>query len=195
MPSDTRPCPADAAYGAHAKAHPAVATFCDSVSEILRTVDADQIPDEVPNRVAEALGPLLATPDLLCDELRQPSSETYCKHVLYACPDKHFTLLALVWLPGQGTVIHGHTAWGAVGVYAGTPNVACYDCVENDDGRHVVTQTKDILCAPGDTATVRPGLCDVHRIYNASDAPVVTLHAYGLDLIEDPDAINLDLNL
>ncbi len=190
MPSDTRPCPADTAYGAHAKAHPAIATFCDEVTEVLRTTEGD----DIPKRVAEALGPVLATKDLLCEELRVPSSEKYCKHVHFACPEKQFTLLALIWLPGQGTVVHGHTAWGAVGVYEGTPNVAVYDCVENADGRHEATETKNIHCAPGDTATVRPGLCDVHRICNESDETVVTLHAYGLDLIEDPDAINLYLN-
>ncbi|MDJ0521987.1 MAG: cysteine dioxygenase family protein [Planctomycetota bacterium] len=186
---DARPC-ADA-YGAHARAHPAVHAFCDTVEQILRTTPADEVPD----RVAEALAPVLATEGLLCDELREPGAATYRKHVLFACPEKHFTLVAIVWQPGQGTDIHGHTAWGAVGVYEGHPNVACYACEEVEGGRHIARETKNIHCAPGDTATVRPGLCDTHRIYNESDDVVITLHTYGLDLVADPDAINIHLTL
>ncbi len=188
--SSPRPCtPGD--YGPHARAHPVVQQFVESVADILDSTE----PDAVPDRVAEALATVLATQDLLCDELRQPGIDTYRKHVLYACPDGRFTLLALVWRPGQGTDIHGHTAWGAVGVYEGHPNVACYACAETAGGTHTATETKDVRCAPGDTAVVRPGLCDTHRIYNATDELMITLHAYGRDLVIDPDAINIHLTL
>ena len=188
--SPARPC-ADSDYGPHARAHEAIHDFVRAVQALLPETPADDVPD----RVAEALGPVLATEDLLCAELCEPGTATYRKHVLYACPEKHFTLVAIVWQPGQGTDIHGHTAWGAVGVYQGTPNVACYSCEEVAAGRHTATETKDIRCQPGDVATVRPGLCDTHRIYNDSDDVVITLHAYGLDLVEDPDAINIHLKL
>ena len=185
------PCAAPAGYGPHAEAHPAVRDFCERVAGILEA-DPDTHPADA---VAEAMGPMLAVDDLLAPAHRETRDDWYRKHILYACPEGRFTLLALVWKPGQGTTIHGHTAWGAVGVYEGTPNVAVYDCVEEKDGTHAVTETKDIRCKRGDLATVRPGLCDVHRIYNDSDELMITLHAYGLDLVADPDAINLNLNL
>ena len=192
-PADTAPSPCDAltGYGPHAEAHPAVAAFAEQVEAILAAPDEREFCD----RVAEVLAPVLAVEDLLSPTVREPGPEKYRKHVLYACPEKRFTLLSLVWLPGQGTSIHGHSAWGAVGVYEGTPNVAVYDCEDVDGERHAVTEVKDIRCKPGDLATVRPGLDDVHRIYNDSDETTITLHAYGLDLIEDPDAINLHLTL
>lgn len=178
-------------YGPHPEAHPAIAAFAEKVDAILDSRSESQICD----RVAEALRPVLDVEGLLCDALRSGSDRSYRKHVLYACPDKRFTLLALVWKPGQGTVIHGHTAWGAVGVYEGTPNVAVYDCLVREDGRHEVRQIKDIRVGPGELATVRRGLDDVHRIYNDTKETLITLHAYGRDLVEDPDAINLHLSL
>ena len=185
------PCATPAGYGPHPQAHEAIHRFAERVAEILQQHDGVLPVDAV----ADALRPVLAVDDLLAPEHREPRADWYRKHVLFACPEGRFTLLALVWLPGQGTTIHGHTAWGAVGVYEGTPNVAVYECVESDDGTHQVTETKDIRCRRGDLATVRPGLCDVHRIYNDSDETMITLHAYGLDLVADPDAINLNLTL
>lgn len=182
------PC---AGYGPHPEAHAAISAFAERMREILATSNGE---DPVES-VGEALRPVLAVKDLLAPCLRTSEEDWYCKHTLFACPEKRFTLLALVWLPGQGTVIHGHTAWGAVGVYEGSPNVAVYDCRELEDGRHEATEIKDIRCKPGDVALVRPGLEDVHRIYNATDETMITLHAYGLDLVEDPDAINLVPNL
>jgi predicted metal-dependent enzyme (double-stranded beta helix superfamily) len=197
--SDPSPCAASAAgrpgYGAHPKAHAAISAFAERVHEILPPPGTAVDADAVVSAVAEALRPVLAVEDLLDAAHREGRPDWYRKHILYACPEGRFTLLALVWLPGQGTVIHGHTAWGAVGVYEGTPNVAVYECSEGADGRHAAVETKDIRCGPGDLATVRPGLCDVHRIYNATNETMITLHAYGLDLIADPDAINLNLNL
>jgi len=202
MTSDTRPCTADPRYGTHVQAHVVVPSFAEQVDAILKEAEAaangacfdTETDAAVAARVAEAMAPLLGTPDLLCAELRATSTEKYRKHILHADPAGRFTLLALVWLPGQETVIHAHTAWGAVGVYEGEPQVTCYDC-EECDGRHVVTETKDVRCAPGDTATVRRGICDVHRIGNPTDKTMITLHAYGRDLVEDPDAINLYLSL
>jgi len=190
MTPDARPCP-DTAYGPHPRAHPAVRTFARDVESVL----AQTAGNEVPDRIAAALAPVLATDDLLCDELRAPGTTTYRKHVLYADPEKRFTLLAIVWQPGQGTDIHGHTAWGAVGVFEGNPTVVCYACQEHEGGRVTATETKTIRCEPGDTATVRPGLGDTHRIHNASDGTCITLHAYGRDLVANADAINIHLGL
>ncbi len=192
-PTDThtaRPC-TDARYGLPEGGHPAIQAWADRVSEIL---GAHELHD-VPEHVAQALVPLLQEPDLLLESQRVPRPHWYTKHQLYADPAGRFTLLALIWLPGQGTVIHGHTAWCSVGVYEGEPNVVCYDCREGEDGMHCADETSDRRFGPGDLCAVRPGLGDVHRIYNDTDETMITLHAYGCDLVEDPDSINLNLNL
>ena len=185
------PCADERSYGFHPEAHGAIHDYVDRVHAILDASEDGDVADEV----AATLQDVLLVDDLLSASQREPGEAKYRKHILYACPKGRFTLLSLVWTPGQGTPVHGHTAWGAVGVYEGTPNVAVYDCEEIEDERHAVTEKKDVCCTRGDLATVRPGLCDVHRIYNDSDETMITLHTYGLDLVDDPDAINLNLTL
>ncbi|MDF1699813.1 MAG: cysteine dioxygenase family protein [Planctomycetota bacterium] len=185
-----QPCSSDR-YGLTAGSHPAIQAWAEQVDAILAQHDLDAVPDHV----CEALKTLLAEPDLLRPSQQESRADWYRKHQLYADPAGRYTLLALVWLPGQGTDIHGHTAWGSVGVYRGQPNVVCYDCAEGDDGTHAVDETSDRQFGPGDLCAVRPGLGDVHRIYNATDETMITIHAYGLDLVEHPDAINLNLTL
>ena len=187
----THPCTTQEGYGPHARAHACVTAFAQAVRDILDSTEAP----EVAGRVAEAMKPLLAEEELLCAALREDDAERYRKHILYADPEQKFTLLAIVWRAGQGTPVHGHTAWGTVGVYEGRPNVEVFDCSEGPDGRHQTRSLKDVCCEPGDVATVQAGLCDVHRIYNATESTLITLHCYGLDLVEDPDAINLHLTL
>ena len=148
------------------------------------------------DRVAAELRAVLETEDLLADAHRVTRDDWYNKHVLYACPEHRFTLLALVWKPGQGTVIHGHTAWGAVGVYEG--HAQRRGVPLPGAGRRPARGR----ARQGHSAAIRatwrrsgPGLADVHRIYYDSDELVITLHTYGCDLVDDPDAINLDLDL
>ncbi len=195
MPSESsthaaRPC-ADDRYGLQPGTHEAVGAWAAEVDAILDEHAGD---DSVPDRVAALLSTLVALPDLLCAAQREPRSDWYAKHRLYACPQGRFTLLALVWLPEQGTVIHAHNAWGAVAVYEGKPSVTCFDCTENADGTHTVTQTSDECFGPGALCSLLPGLGDTHRLYNASDETMITLHCYGTDLVDDPDGINLNLN-
>ena len=163
--------------------------YAAAVEEILETCT----PEEVPERVMAELEPLLATEDLLAPEHLEPGEDGYRRHVLYADPDGRFTVLALIWRPGQGTSVHGHTAWGAVGVYRGEPNVVCYDCegATADEARW--SERSDNRFGPGAVCSVQPGLDDTHRIYNASDDIVITLHTYGCDLVRDPESINIVL--
>jgi predicted metal-dependent enzyme (double-stranded beta helix superfamily) len=185
--SASTPCAGPGGYGLRHEAHAAVARFAEDIAEILATETAA----DVPGQVRAALGPLLATPDLLAAAHRRPGEATYRRHVLYADPGHRFTVLALVWQPGQGTSIHGHSAWGAVGVYEGQPNVCCYDCEHDENDGLVPALRSDDRFGPGATCAVQPGFDDVHRIYNGTDEPVITIHAYGRDLVEDPESINL----
>jgi len=95
MQPETRPCAPDARYGHHDKAHAFVQSFAAQVDAILKEAEAaangevfDMATDGlVAAKVADVLAPLLATPDLLCDELQASSTEKYRKHVLSADPD------------------------------------------------------------------------------------------------------------
>ena len=48
-----------------------------------------------------------------------PGDQKYSRHLVHADPDDRYSLLALVWRPGQGTPIHDHPSWGVLGVVSG----------------------------------------------------------------------------
>src|SRR5262245_46756149 len=61
--------------------------------------------------VADALERRLPSPDVLSAEQLAGDPESYRSHVLYVAPDGSFSIVALVWLPGQVTPIHDHVTW------------------------------------------------------------------------------------
>lgn len=172
-------------YGLRPGAGPAVARYAAQVARILSA----QPTDEVPDRVAAALRPLLGESDLLAPQHRLTDERRYRRHLLYADREARFTLMAITWRPGQRSRVHGHAAWCAVGVYEGHVNVCGYDCTDPAAPREI----SDERYGPGAVSAVRPGLTGVHRIYNGSDALAVTLHVYGMDLVAEPEAINVVL--
>ncbi len=153
-----------------------VASLCDDVPE-----------DRMASRVGRELRRLVAAGGWLPSECCEPGADTYRRHVLHADPLGRFTVLSVVWRPGQGTPVHGHTAWGAVGVYRGTPSVANYRLVR--DG--AVELACEAVCSPGDVTTVQPGIDYPHRVCNASEQLAITVHTYGRDLLADPASINI----
>jgi len=153
-----------------------VAALCEEAPE-----------DRLASRVGREMRRLVAAGAWLPAECCEPAEDTYRRHVLHADPLGRFTVLSVVWRPGQGTPVHGHTAWGAVGVYRGMPSVANYRLVR--DG--AVALACEAVCSPGDVTTVQPGIDYPHRVWNASGELAVTVHTYGRDLLADPASINI----
>ena len=146
--------------------------------------------DRLANRVGREMRRLVSGGDWLPEGCREPGDDSYRRHVLYADPMGRFTVLSVVWRPGQATPVHGHTAWGAVGVYSGTPGVANYRLVR--DG--ATELACEATCAPGDVTCVQPGIHYPHRVYNDGDDIAITIHTYGRDLLADPAGINIPLD-
>ncbi|MFK8031599.1 MAG: hypothetical protein AB8G18_15290 [Gammaproteobacteria bacterium] len=138
-------------------------------------------------QVSDALKELIAAPDWLPAECCEPSEECYRRHLLYADPEGRYTVLALAWLHGQSSPIHGHTAWCAMGVYSGFPSAAGYTC---EDGQNPV-QTNVHHCSPGQVDSLEPGADKPHRVFNDSNDLVITIHTYGRDLVDEPCSINI----
>jgi predicted metal-dependent enzyme (double-stranded beta helix superfamily) len=161
---------------------PLFASYVASLDELVEADDGG-----LPPRVAAEVSKLVSNRDWLPEACCEPGDEFYRRHLLYADPAGRFTVLAVVWRPGQATPIHGHTAWGAVGVYQGHPSVANYRCAE---GRGPVP-VGEHHCRPGDVSHVSAGVAHPHRVFNGSDDMAITIHTYGRDLTVDPAAINI----
>ena len=112
----------------------------------------------------------------------------YGKELVYLDPEKRFTLLVLRWKPGAVTPVHGHAAWGVVGVHQGDLNICCFDL--NEDATSV-SKSKEVKGCPGDVACVDPAPEGIHTIGNCSDAEAYSIHIYGMDLSIEPDSINV----
>ena len=136
----------------------------------------------------------LCEPGLLSPAQKQGDPDQYLRRLLYAAPDRSFSILALIWLPDQHTPIHGHTAWGAAGVAEGNPYVDSFSICETEPKVMGLRCDKRTHLHPGDIATVEPGIDDVHRIGNSSPTRCITVHIYGRDLLARPGSINIDLN-
>jgi predicted metal-dependent enzyme (double-stranded beta helix superfamily) len=127
--------------------------------------------------VCAALRPALSAPDLLLPEQRIGDRAAYRSHVLHVAPDGAFSLVALVWLPGQETAIHDHLAWCVVGVYEGAEHETRYSLTGNDG----LVESGSAVAFPGEVAGLLPP-GDIHRVYNAGDSTAISLHVYGADL-------------
>ena len=77
--------------------HPLLAEYVHGVSGVFDAGNASHAPE----MVAELVPPLLEADDLLRPDQRISDPECYRRHLLYAEPEGCFTLLALIWLPGQ----------------------------------------------------------------------------------------------
>jgi 3-mercaptopropionate dioxygenase len=123
--------------------------------------------------VAEQLRRHLPTPDVLTAEQRLGSPDDYCAHNLCVEPDGSFSIVALVWRPGQFTRIHDHVTWCVLGVIQGVEHEELFDADLNLVGRHE-TQVGDV------SGFAPPG--DIHRVRNTSDTTAISIHIYGTDI-------------
>ena len=127
--------------------------------------------------VADQLRLHLPGPEILTAEQRYGDPERYCCHLLYAEPDGSFSVVALVWRPGQATPIHDHVTWCVFGVIQGAEYEERY--VLRDDGW--LEQDGASVNVTGDVAGLAPP-GDIHRVHNAGAETAISLHVYGTDI-------------
>src|SRR5947209_8440480 len=123
--------------------------------------------------VAEKLRRHLPRPDVLTSEQRLGSPDGYRSHTLHVEPDGSFSVVALVWRPGQVTRIHDHLTWCVFGVIQGVEHEELFDADLNLIGSSD-NHSGDV------SGFAPPG--DIHRVHNTSDTTAVSIHVYGTDV-------------
>ena len=123
--------------------------------------------------VAEQLRRHLPSPDVLTGEQRLGAADGYCSHTLYVEPDGSFSIIAVVWQPGQITRIHDHVTWCVFGVIQGVEHEELFDADLNLVGRNDNRVGEVSGFAP-------PG--DIHRVHNTSETTAISIHIYGTDI-------------
>lgn len=154
--------------------------LCRFISAVRAVVQAEDDSARIGMRVAELLKPYLGTPDFLSDEQIEPSEHDYCSNILHVESDGSFSIVALVWLPGQGTPIHDHVSWCVVGVHTGQEHETIYQVANGNSDAHLVVTGTTINPRGSVAALVPPG--DIHHVANEGDALAVSIHVYGADI-------------
>src|SRR4051812_22572916 len=128
---------------------------------------------ETAELVAEQLRLHLPTPEVLTPEQRLGSPDGYRSHTLYVEPDGSFSVIGLVWRPGQLTRIHDHMTWCSFAVIQGVEHEELFDADLNPVGSSD-NHAGDV------SGFAPPG--DIHRVHNVGDTTAISIHVYGTDV-------------
>jgi 3-mercaptopropionate dioxygenase len=152
---------------------PEVHAFIDGV----RAVIEDSVsPAAACERIRPAFADLLADPDWLPHEYREPAAESGMgggigQWSLYRAEEGSLSLFSLVVPPEAETPVHDHLAWGLVGLYRGTQDEDIY--TEGDGGLELVARR---ALEPGDFYVLIPPRDDIHRVRTTSPETSVSIH-------------------
>jgi predicted metal-dependent enzyme (double-stranded beta helix superfamily) len=142
---------------------------------------------QVGARVAEAMRPFLGHPRLLAPEQCEPDPTRYRQHILHAEEDGSFSIVALVWMPGQATCVHDHLAWCVIGVHQGSEQEVQFELVEESSGAFLRPLDSSINPAGSVVVLTPPG--DIHYVVNPGPGTAISIHVYGLDVRQHGSSI------
>ncbi|NSC21951.1 cysteine dioxygenase [Streptomyces albus subsp. chlorinus] len=156
------------------------------VADVREAVGRGLPPDVTAYLVGEKLAPHLGAEGLLTDAQCAPDPDHYRQHLLHAESDGSFSIVALVWLPGQGTAVHDHVSWCVTGVHRGEEHERRYRLLpaEAPGGSARLVATEDVVNPQGSVCGFAPP-GDIHRVWNGcegEDGLAVSLHVYGADI-------------
>lgn len=173
--------------------HPPTAPVQAFVEDVERLLDAhthDADPNLLVQAVERRLATLLTSPGILEQEDRIPWADHYRPHLLTVAPSRRFSLMALIWAPGQVTPIHDHICWCVVGVLEGLEREQRFSLRENSDGQRWLTSTTDVNVMPGEVSRLTPPEENIHQVRNAGDTLAISLHVYGADISVCGSSVN-----
>jgi predicted metal-dependent enzyme (double-stranded beta helix superfamily) len=142
--------------------------------------------------VVAALRAILPDPAaILPVSLRRGDPAGYQSHLLYAEPDGSFSISAMVWMPGQQTMIHDHVAWCVTGVLQGREYEEVFALA--DGGRALRLADRNVNPAGAVSGFAPPG--DIHRVRNTGDTVAISMHVYGADISRLGNSIRREYTL
>jgi len=155
------------------------AVLGDLIRRIDRIVAREKDERKLAERVGEALRPFLGRPGLLEPAQRESDPERYRQHVLHVAEDGSYSIVALVWLPGQATSIHDHVTWCVVGVHEGCEKEIQYDQIIA--GEESLLEVSTCINTVGTVGALTPP-GDIHLVVNPGPEMAISLHIYGADV-------------
>ena len=118
-------------------------------------------------------------PNFLPERFLIPKAETYARREIYTDPEGKFSILVMVWAPGQGTPVHDHGGmWVVEVVYKGLVTVRNFDHVGVVNGLHQFLESEEKLDTSAHSDFRVPPE-EYHQLSNNSSEPAVTIHIFG----------------
>jgi predicted metal-dependent enzyme (double-stranded beta helix superfamily) len=148
------------------------------VTAVRSVVDKHADWRETARLVAGVLERRLPTADVLTPEQRIGDPNRYRSYPLHTEPDGAFSVVALVWRPGQVTPIHDHVTWCVFGVVQGVEHEELFLL---DGDRNCLVEAGTKTNQAGEVSGFAPP-GDIHRVRNAGDDTAISLHIYGTDV-------------
>lgn len=158
------------------------------LAELIRRIDEAVLSESgrvCCHRVKDALEEIVRSGvDFLEGRFLQPVPERYARRLVHLDTDGRYSILAMVWGPGQGTPIHDHdNMWCCECVYRGRIQVDSYR-MTTEDGAAITDfeLEQTIYAGPGEAGALIPPF-DHHTIQNTAAEPAVTIHVYGGEML------------
>jgi 3-mercaptopropionate dioxygenase len=143
---------------------------------VRRAVRAGGTWQETAGRVVAEVRGRLPAPGILSPEQLAGDPGGYQTHLVHAEPDGSFSIVVMVWLPGQATPVHDHLTWCVTAVLQG----AEYEEVYAHRGDHLETVARSANPVGAVSGFAPPG--DIHMVRNTGADVAVSMHVYGTDI-------------
>ncbi|KAF1713330.1 cysteine dioxygenase [Pseudoxanthomonas sangjuensis] len=134
----------------------------------------------VTDALRHSLSQLIAGAEFaLPDALLRPIADHYARRELYTSAEHGYSVIAMTWGPGQGTLIHDHSGmWCVEGVCHGRLEITQYELAEQAGDRYRFVPAGAIEAGTGSAGSLIPPH-EYHTIRNpcAQDA-AISLHVY-----------------
>ncbi len=109
----------------------------------------------------------------------EPNPDHYARREIYHSQTHGYSVIAMTWGPGQGTLIHDHSGmWCVEGVFQGALEITQYELAEFAGERFRFVPVGSLQAGAGSAGSLIPPH-EYHTIRNPSDSEIsVTLHIY-----------------
>ena len=161
--------------------------LAELVARVRNHADWSSDPRRTAGSVADLLRTQPPTVDLLTPNERQGDPAGFARHTLHC--EERFSVVAVVWQPGQQTKVHDHVTWCAFVVILGVE----YETRYRDHGDHLTVIGHAVNEVGSASGFAPPG--DIHRVHNTGDVTAISLHLYGVNLSDGRSNVRHDYNL
>ncbi|MHC1742049.1 MAG: hypothetical protein AB9873_03340 [Syntrophobacteraceae bacterium] len=172
-----------------------ISAFCDGCAQSIATSTSHKASIA---HVMKTLPDLLLDRDLLArilegvihrkgyPDVRRPTLFDN-EYILFAHPERLFSLRMYLWGPGEYLAAHDHNAWGVIGTAAAGFHVVNYSRLDDGarEGYAHLTAVEEQHLRAGECVHTLPLNQGIHKTGNVTAQTLITLSVYGKPIVRD----------